>query len=95
MESQLFNGSLIEGPDETQHNESQVVKLINGSTQVPFKIAIKEQAVTEQRPPYVPQHGDRLVEPGTARANLAPSKESPYGTTEDDYAKRHQDQTVR
>jgi peroxygenase len=60
----------------------------------PYDIAIPQVPVTEKRKPYVPAPGDPLVDPGTARANLAPSLESPNGTTKDDWAGRHKHQTV-
>jgi len=61
----------------------------------PFDIAIKEQPVTEERKPYVRSQFDPLVDAGTARANVAASKESPNGTEDGDYAKKHRNQTVR
>lgn len=64
------------------------------SRQTAFVTSIKEQPVTEQRKPYITQDGDQLRDPGTARANIAASRESPNGTTENDWAKTHQDQTV-
>lgn len=61
----------------------------------PFDIAIKEQPVTEERKPYVRSQFDPLVDAGTARANIAASKESPNGTEDGDYVQKHRKQTVR
>jgi hypothetical protein len=65
------------------------------SDEKPFDIAIKEQPVTEEREPYVRSQFDPLVDAGTARANVAASKESPDGTEDGDYAEKHRNQTVR
>lgn len=59
-----------------------------------YSIAIKEVPVTVERLPYYPKEGDRLQDPGTARANIAASNESPNGTSQDDWAQNHQHQTV-
>lgn len=59
-----------------------------------YGIAIKEVPVTVERLPYYPKEGDRLQDPGTARANIAVSNESPNGTSQDDWAQKHQHQTV-
>jgi hypothetical protein len=59
-----------------------------------YSIAIKEVPVTVERLPYYPKDGDRLQDPGTARANIAASNESPNGTSQDDWAQNHQHQTV-
>ncbi|EME44868.1 hypothetical protein DOTSEDRAFT_87373 [Dothistroma septosporum NZE10] len=50
--------------------------------------------VTTERVPYLPPTALKLVDAGTARANIAASQEAPYGTTEDDWAEKHQDQSV-
>lgn len=60
-----------------------------------YSIAIKEVPVTVERLPYYPKEGDRLQDPGTARANIAASNESPNGTTQDNWAHHHEHQTVR
>lgn len=52
--------------------------------------------VTVERKPYQPGvDKPRLAHAGVARANLAATHERPEGTTENDWAQRHQDQTVR
>lgn len=63
-------------------------------TQKPFKIAIAEQLVTEERRPFLPPPASVLHNAGTARATLAASHEKPNGTTDKNYAGTHQDQTV-
>ena len=60
-----------------------------------YSVTIDEVPVTSERVPYVPGKDDALIHPGTARANIAPSKESPNGTQEGNWAKEHQHQTVR
>ena len=70
-------------------------QFINGNPhQEPFKTNIREQPVTQERKPYAPKKADRLTNAGTARATIAASQERPNGTTEDNYAKDHQHQTV-
>ncbi|KAI5360814.1 Putative EF-hand domain pair protein [Septoria linicola] len=54
--------------------------------------SIREVPVTYERQPYYAGANDVLQHPGTARANIAPSKESPEGT--DGWAQDHQHQTV-
>lgn len=63
--------------------------------EITFDIAIKEQPVTEERQPYIRSRYDPLGDAGTARANITASKESPNGTEDGDYAKKHRNQTVR
>ena len=60
-----------------------------------YNIAISEVPVTVERLPYHPKEGDRLQDPGTARANIAASNESPNGTLQDNWAEKHKHQTVR
>lgn len=80
-------------------SDDSVVRAENGHGQrpdkKPYQVALGQYPVTELRKPYVPKEGSPLVDSGVARANIAASQESPNGTTEDDYARRHQDQTVR
>jgi peroxygenase len=59
-----------------------------------YSIAISEVPVTVERLPYYPKEGDRLQDPGTARANIAASNESPNGTSQDNWAENHKHQTV-
>lgn len=60
----------------------------------PYKVAIKEYPVTLERLPYVPSENDPLVDAGTARAIIAPTREKPDGTTERNWVQNHQHQTV-
>ncbi|KAK4985812.1 hypothetical protein LTR50_005719 [Elasticomyces elasticus] len=60
----------------------------------PYSTAIDSVPVTKERKPYYPKPGDRLIDPGTARATFAPSNESPNGTTENEWTRKHQHQTV-
>lgn len=59
-----------------------------------YAVALEEYPVTLERLPYVPSANDALVDPGTARANVAATREKPDGTTERNWAKEHQHQTV-
>ena len=60
-----------------------------------YTIALKQYPVTLHRKPYVPDEHDPLVDPGTPRANIAPTTEKPDGTTEERWAELHRHQTVR
>lgn len=60
----------------------------------PYSIAVAGVPTTYERRPYYPKQGDRLQDPGTARANIAASNESPHGTTQDNWAEKHKHQTV-
>ncbi|KAF2623281.1 Caleosin-domain-containing protein [Macroventuria anomochaeta] len=66
---------------QNTHGEDMVVRSIRG---VP---------VTEERRPFL-NSGGKLQHAGTARANLAPSSESPQGTTSNNWAEKHSHQTV-
>ena len=82
--------------DDTEMEADNIVGHLTDDVppQAPFKTDIKEQPVTQERKPYAPQTGDRLTNAGTARATIAASQESPNGTTEGNYARDHQHQTV-
>jgi hypothetical protein len=56
--------------------------------------SISTAPITQRHQPYTPLSGTKLHHAGTARANTAPSQEHPYGTTENDYARKHAHQTV-
>ncbi|RKK83794.1 hypothetical protein BFJ69_g2531 [Fusarium oxysporum] len=57
--------------------------------------SINTVPVTFERKPYQPGvDKPRLAHAGVARANLAATHERPEGTTDDDWADRHRDQTV-
>jgi peroxygenase len=60
----------------------------------PYTVCIKDSPITVQRLPYWPKRDDRLVDPGTARANFAASNETPTGTHEANWADRHEHMTV-
>lgn len=62
--------------------------------QKPFATSIPQQPVTEHRKPYKPAKEDMLQDAGTARANIAASREQPNGTTENDYAAKRQHRSV-
>ncbi|KAL6710508.1 hypothetical protein ACN47E_008556 [Coniothyrium glycines] len=50
--------------------------------------------VTEERKPFIAAPGSKLKYPSIARANLAATLDKPHGTTTDDWAKKHEHQTV-
>lgn len=60
----------------------------------PYSIALASVPVTVERLPYYQKDDDRLMDPGTARVNIAATNEHPNGTTEDDWAKLHSHETV-
>jgi hypothetical protein len=60
----------------------------------PWLISIPQQKRTEERKPFIANKDDALATPGTARATIAASRESPNGTVEDGYAAKHQNQVV-
>ncbi|KAH9944700.1 Caleosin related protein-domain-containing protein [Amylocystis lapponica] len=55
---------------------------------------VQDVPVTCDRPPYNPLPKQELINPGTPRANLAPSAAVPHGTQEEDLADIHAHQTV-
>lgn len=91
------NVPLLNAGDNVTSDESiTVAGGPNGSlvAEKPFKTAIPQQAVTEERKPYAARPESALINAGTARANLAASREKPNGTTENNWAATHQHQTV-
>lgn len=59
-----------------------------------YSITVDSVPATIERRPYYPKQGDKLQDPGTARSNIAPSNESPHGTTQNNWAEDHKHQTV-
>ncbi|KAI0930509.1 hypothetical protein AcV5_007198 [Taiwanofungus camphoratus] len=57
---------------------------------------VKQVPVTRERPPYNPSsiQNNQLQNPGTARANIAPSVTTPDGTQTNNWASEHPHQTV-
>ena len=95
LEQSRDDGSSLGASDtETFNPNSDIEGKPEGLDQLAFKTEIPEQPVTQQRQPYIPSAEDHLTDLGVARATIAASKEHPNGTTEDDYAQRHQHQTV-
>jgi hypothetical protein len=82
--------SLKEPQDETASQQNGALN----EHDKPYKIAISEVPITEKRKPYVPGPDAELIDAGTARATLAASQENPEGTKKDNWASRHQHQTV-
>lgn len=97
MSKQLENLNIpVMDSIESSDNVTTIAGNTNGLTitQKPFKTAIAEQPVTEERYPFLPPPDSLLHDAGTARATLAASREKPNGTTENGYADTHQNQTV-
>lgn len=59
-----------------------------------YATGIDEVPITLERSPYIPGDHDPLLDPGTARATMAASKEAPNGTVHGGWTKNHQDKTV-
>jgi peroxygenase len=66
--------------------------LTNGSPAITS--SIPSVPVTSKRTPFTNPKDRPLPNAGEPRANLAPSVQSPHGTTENDWAKEHSHQTV-
>ncbi|KAL7271028.1 hypothetical protein RUND412_006243 [Rhizina undulata] len=83
-------------PSGSQSSDEGLVDSTHGHGGTTMVTGIKEYPLTFQRPPYVPTQRDLKLmgNPGTARANVAPSRESPNGTTKDNFAESHTHQTV-
>ncbi|KAL2426895.1 putative peroxygenase 3 [Exophiala dermatitidis] len=68
---------------------------INRGGKQKITTSIPTVPITVERRPFIPsEDSQKLLDPGTARANIAPSVEQPNGTLEDDWAARHQHQSV-
>jgi peroxygenase len=59
----------------------------------PYNNAIDTVPATIERMQYIPE-GDKLVDPGTARASVAADAQHPHGTTDGDWAEKHKNETV-
>ncbi|KAG8629184.1 hypothetical protein KVT40_003049 [Elsinoe batatas] len=46
----------------------------------PYQVSLPSYPVTQDRPPWVPPPDSKLIDAGTARANYAPTNESPFGS---------------
>lgn len=80
----------------SEEQKTQLAKGVgNYPAEKPYQSVLSGAPVTVERQLYYPKEGDRLLDPGTARANLAVSLEAPEGTTQDDWAKKHAHETVR
>ena len=67
----------------------------SGSTKnASYATSLPNYPVTALRKPFKPTDNSPLTDAGTARANYAPTVESPNGTTENNYAKEHAHETV-
>lgn len=90
------DGSLDSKASDFQDNHSHASNPPSASTATPNFIvsAISTAPITVQRPAFQPCSSCTLQNAGTPRANLAPSVQSPNGTTENGYASRNAHQTV-
>jgi peroxygenase len=88
------NGDATISPsDRKLHNE--LGKNINSFPPGrPYNVAIDTAPVTIERMPYIPSEGDKLIDPGTARASIAADNQHPHGTTDGDWAEIHKTETV-
>ncbi|OJD36787.1 caleosin domain-containing protein [Diplodia corticola] len=59
-----------------------------------YATGIDEAPVTLERTPYIPGDNEPLLDPGTARATIAASREAPNGTVDAGWTRKHQDKTV-
>lgn len=59
-----------------------------------FKTELESQPSMKDRPTAPKDLDKQLAEPHVARANIAATVESPNGTTENDYAEKHKDESV-
>lgn len=76
----------------SSRSNGSYAKHVNSTKEPPYQTHIIEQPITEQRPLFIPRKGDELVDPGTARVNYAPSRESPHGSVE--WAKTRQNKSA-
>ncbi len=60
-----------------------------------YRPSIPEAPITEKYKAHVPPENSQLKNSGLAYATYAPTSESPHGTEKDDWAEKHQHQTVR
>jgi len=67
--------------------------LINGDDAAQAR-TITSVPITTQRAPFQNSKNTSLQNAGEPRANLAPSAETPNGTTENDWDKKHAHQSV-
>lgn len=87
-------------PDKTgndkDHNQTRNIgdDINNYPLGKPYSVALRDVPITVERLPYYPKDGDKLIDAGVARVNIAPSTEAPEGTTQDDWAKTHQNKTI-
>jgi hypothetical protein len=65
-----------------------------GARKPAFKTTVHTVPVTVQRPIYIPPQDSPLAIPSVPRATLAASTDAPNGTTEQDWAAKHINQTV-
>ncbi|KAL1581977.1 hypothetical protein WHR41_09450 [Cladosporium halotolerans] len=60
----------------------------------PYNVAIDTAPVTIERMPYIPSEGDKLIDPGTARASIAADNQHTHGTTDGGWAGIRKMETV-
>jgi hypothetical protein len=78
-----------------EKDQTQPILIQSYQTKKLYCTSIDEVPVTVERKVYVPNTEEDLKDAGTARAAVAASRESPFGTTEGNWAAEHQHQTVR
>ena len=87
-------GNIATNPDAVELMRKLGKDVNNFPSGKPYSVCIDSVPVTVERLSYYPKPGDKLQDPGTARANIAPSNESPQGTLDENWYEDHKHQTV-
>jgi peroxygenase len=86
------------GGDKYREVKKKDDKMDSGTRMTPsstlIQTSLPDHPEMAERPAYVPGPGDPLTEAGVARANIAPDREHPLGTTVEGWAERHKEQSV-
>lgn len=90
----------IAAPDATNTSlrdnkvaQANAAKHVNGNVaSKPYTTSLPNVAITLERQPYTPKPNSSLIDPGTARVNIAASEEQPEGTP--GWAEKHAHRTV-
>lgn len=85
--------------DEKERLQQQGYELVGRAIEAyppgkSYATGIEEAPLTLEHSPYIPGDNEPLLDPGTARATAAASKEAPNGTVDGGWTRKHQDKTV-
>lgn len=85
--------------DEKERLQQQGYELVGRAIEAyppgkSYATGIEEAPLTLEHSPYIPGDNEPLLDPGTARATTAASKEAPNGTVDGGWTRKHQDKTV-